>query len=124
MTNSIRNIYHPSKIKEDGFSLIEVLISLALVGLLVSVFLPIEGSSFSGIVKTGAARKDLYEAQEALERVIADETGVDGVKISPKTNITIQIPGENGPLDVPGKYMTSQLKSSKPITAFAADQDH
>ncbi len=57
---------------EKGFTLIEVMISMLLVGILAMSFIPIFASQFTNVYRTGDKSEATYDALEKVENEIAD----------------------------------------------------
>lgn len=74
---NIRKVF----MNKQGFTLIEIIASLAILGILVITFLPIMTGGFSNIVKTGKKTEDLYKAQNTMEISIVDEEVFDKAEI-------------------------------------------
>lgn len=67
---------------EKGFTLIEIIISLAILGMIVISFTTAFTSSFSGIFSSGKKSQALHEAQTKIDRKINSvTTGRDILKI-------------------------------------------
>lgn len=57
---------------QQGFSLIELIIATALLGLIASSLIPLLGISYKSILHSGQSSVDIYEAGAALEAQITD----------------------------------------------------
>ena len=57
---------------EKGFTLIEVMISILLVGILAMSFIPIFASQFANVYRSGDKSEATYDALEKVENKIAD----------------------------------------------------
>ena len=62
-----------SKKHSKGFTLVEIILAIAILAILVVVFLPIMTMSYSHIMKTGRKSQKLYQAQNVMEISIVDE---------------------------------------------------
>jgi len=103
---------------QEGFTLVEVIISMVLVGLLASYLLPVINNTYLGIINTGKSRLTLYNLQEQLESSISDaETSSE----TPSDSISITIPGQ-GALTVTGSYIIKESGNIK-LTAFIAKKN-
>lgn len=58
---------------KKGFTLVEIIVAIAILAILAVVFLPIMTMSYSHIMKTGRKSQKLYEAQNTMEISIVDE---------------------------------------------------
>jgi prepilin-type N-terminal cleavage/methylation domain-containing protein len=57
--------------KKKGFTLIEIIVSLALIGLMAIIFIPIFNFGYSGILSAGKHSKAGYLGQQAIENYLA-----------------------------------------------------
>ena len=69
----IERLIHPLKWgkSSEGFTLVEVLISLAILSIVTVALLLLFNQSFDGIINSGKKTKEIYDNQEALEDSIA-----------------------------------------------------
>lgn len=70
-----------SQRNSKGFTLVEIIVAIALLAIMAVVFLPIMTMSYSHIVKTGKKSQKLYEAQNIMEISIVDEEVFKAAKI-------------------------------------------
>ena len=57
---------------EKGFTLVEVVVSIALVGILAITFIPILSAQYINIYKSGDKSKATYDAMEKVEERVSD----------------------------------------------------
>ena len=67
---------------QEGFTLIEIIVAVAILGLITVAFLPLLSNSISGIFSSGQRAEMLYQAQSKLETF----SGTDAVGTVYKTN--------------------------------------
>lgn len=88
--------------KQKGFTLIEILVAIAILGIMAAAFLPLLTNSMSGIFWTGHREGLLYRAQSKLETftgststTVTEGTTVTDVTVVPISKI-ITTPEING----------------------------
>lgn len=99
--------------KRKGLTLLEVVISMALIGMVAIVFLTIFTSGNKNIFRAGDITKDIFKVQEKIDKQINNlenlkiEELVDGTKIieSPKIRVTI---GDMEPKFIQGRFITNE----------------
>jgi prepilin-type N-terminal cleavage/methylation domain-containing protein len=98
-----------------GFTLIEVLISLAILAIISVALLLLFNGSFDRVIKTGTKAKDIYKRQKTLEEKIA----VDGTSGSDSFALVFRDMTGSGPdkeINVIGEIITE-----KNLTVFKSD---
>jgi prepilin-type N-terminal cleavage/methylation domain-containing protein len=98
-----------------GFTLIEVLISLAILAIISVALLLLFNGSFDRVIKTGTKAKDIYKGQKTLEEKIA----VDGTSGSDSFTLVFRDMTGSGPdkeINVIGEIITE-----KKLTVFKSD---
>lgn len=70
---------HLFKLEESsrGFTLVEVLISIAILAVISVALLLLFNQSFVGIIKSGNKAESIYEGQEDLENIITGDVNFD-----------------------------------------------
>ncbi len=58
--------------KKNGFTLIEVIISIMLIGVISIMFFAMFGSGMNGIIRSGKNSKNVFEAQAQMENNISN----------------------------------------------------
>jgi prepilin-type N-terminal cleavage/methylation domain-containing protein len=90
---------------DKGMTLVEVVISLAILGIITVVFLGMFTSGFGGIISAGKYSQAEYEAQEAMEHRIGGVTVAATPSLTPTTisgkTVSISFPGV--PISATGK---------------------
>lgn len=84
--------------KKKGFTLVELIISIALLGILAVTFLPVFSHSIEGIFDSGKRNTSIQESQESVETVFAKDSvsGVsDSAEANTQLNITFSNPSNN-----------------------------
>lgn len=109
-----------------GMTLVEIIVSLAIIAIIFIVFLNVFGSSMVGIINAGNKSRAGFMAQDTLENAIATNpgTGTDTVSVElfdsavPGTTGTGTVKSATGRnISVTGGYGTS----SSTITTFVAN---
>jgi prepilin-type N-terminal cleavage/methylation domain-containing protein len=81
--------------REEGFTLVEVLVALAILSIIIMAFTTLFTSSFSGIFRAGRKSASLYEAQAVLDQVIDQGTALTEDEINILFGgIVIKVQGE------------------------------
>ena len=79
---------------ENGMTLVEIIVSLAILGIMAAIFLPIFTGMFKWIADAGNRDKAVYQARGAVENAMASTTpGADNLIIhinGSATNITLK----------------------------------
>ena len=88
--------------QEKGFSLIEVLVALAILMISIFAFTTLFTTSFQGIFRAGHKSEAMFEAQEKIDQAIAAGTnsGADNISIV-FNDLTINLSGEEFEIDYP-----------------------
>jgi type IV pilus assembly protein PilA len=89
--NLLRNKYCTKK----GLTLVEVIISIAILGIMSIAFLSMFSSGLIGIFKAGHKSTSHYTAQNEMESNISDSTNTTGNVKSINTTIDLVFPGNN-----------------------------
>jgi len=76
--------YYKSTSLQKGFTLIEVLIAVAIVSIMAAAFLPMLSNNVSNIFKPGYREQALYQAQTELDN-FSSSTNTDSVSIGSTT---------------------------------------
>jgi len=103
-----RKIYSFKRGKSsEGFTLVEVLVSLAILTIVSIALLLLFNQSFDGIIKSGKKAKMIYGNQETLETMISSEgeNHEDDADIKGKT-LKIYYSGIDEPIEVEGYLVT------------------
>lgn len=96
------------EISSGGFTLIEVLVSIAILAIISVALLLLFNHSFWGIIKSGNKAENIYEVQQQLENE------VENVAYTPDEEITLKF--DNGPeIIVHGKYIEESVVSEEPL---------
>mgnify|MGYP001334066919 CR=1 FL=1 len=64
----------PFPLTKKGFSLVEVLVAMAIFSIFIAASVSLFTTSFEGIMESGGKSKNIYEDQKVLEENIDDET--------------------------------------------------
>lgn len=106
--------------RRNGLTLIEVVVSIALMGMVVLVFLTIFNTSNRNITKAGDRTDDTFEIQEEIDDVIKDSGKYDSEKIEIKDDVDVKIDGlTDESILIKGKMLTGKKdKNGVKITTF------
>ena len=77
---------------EEGFTLIELIISIALIGILAVVFLPIFGNAIKWISNSGRDSRSHYTAASNIENNMNDPSATEGGTVTSPDNIQLAFP--------------------------------
>lgn len=84
------------KINHSGMTLIEIIVALAIVGIIAIGFLPMFSNGIKVLVNNGIQIKDMYTNQNSIEQKISQSTNSGAVTMSIVfPGKTINISGEN-----------------------------
>jgi len=96
--------------REEGFSLVEVLVALAVLTIIIFAFTTLFTSSFSGIFRAGRKSASLYEAQAALDHVIEQGTASTAAEVTILFgSIAVNVKGEEVTEEYQYEDRTGQL---------------
>lgn len=85
--------------RDDGFTIVEVLVALAILMIIIFSFTLLFTSSFSGIARAGKVSEELFRAQKDMDNKIVEADVSEDV-----SEIEIIFPGENlDPVTVDGR---------------------
>jgi prepilin-type N-terminal cleavage/methylation domain-containing protein len=101
---------------KKGFSLIEAVVSIAIIGIISISFLSMYTSGFTTISKNGSRSSALFTGQSNIEEKL------NGTPGTTSTSLTISIPNSS-PISVSGNIITESVTvkgQSVNITAFKA----
>ena len=99
------------EISSGGFTLIEVLVSIAILAIISVALLLLFNHSFLGIIKSGNKAENIYKVQQQLENKVEN---VENVADTPDEEITLKF--DNGPeIIVHGKYIEESVVSDEPL---------
>ncbi|WAG72320.1 prepilin-type N-terminal cleavage/methylation domain-containing protein [Clostridium estertheticum] len=90
---------------KQGFTLIEVVVGIALLGIIIISFMPVFSNSFKGITNSGKKSNALYSSQEGIEKKLHGGTDINSTD-TPK-RITIKFSGAE--FDVNGKAILTEI---------------
>ena len=76
--------YYKSTSLQKGFTLIEVLIAVAIVSIMAAAFLPMLSNNLSNIFKPGYRQQALYQAQTDLDN-FSNSTNTDSITVGSTT---------------------------------------
>lgn len=83
-----------------GFTLIEMIISIALLGIITMAFLALFANSIMYIQRSGEIAKNSYSAQNQVEQIVADSTKAGGTSTSTPVILQLNFPGRQFLVDV------------------------
>lgn len=111
--------------KSNGVTLIELIISIAILALLVITFSGMFTSGIKTILISGNRSDKDYEVQKVIEgKIISPTPGVDGNVVTTVENTEIKIKFNSKEIRVPGKAVKSEFdggKSNVVFTTFVPD---
>lgn len=82
------------KHKANGYTLVEVIIALAMIGILSVAFLSIFTSGYRSVIKTGQRAVAAYGSQQLLSQKVVD---AEGLSVDEYTEDTITFTFKGGP---------------------------
>lgn len=77
--------------KNTGFTLIEVILSIAILGIIAAAFIPVFTGGFKGIIFAGEVKTGMFNSQDTIEQQISAET-----KTGSSVNVAITFPAVSG----------------------------
>jgi len=77
---------------QNGFTLIEIILTIAILGLMAATFLPLLTTSTSNIFKPGQRNSVLYQAQSQLDNYTGTSTSTISMSVTNPKTITINDP--------------------------------
>lgn len=103
--------------RRKGLTLIEIIISIALLGMVAVVFLTIFNSGNKNILSSGDRTKNALEIQKKIDTQInnSDDLQLDGIKVEKNEDIEIKIEGIS-PQTIKGKIITGNQNGINIIT--------
>ncbi|WP_416197891.1 MAG: hypothetical protein ACFWUA_10025 [Sporanaerobacter sp.] len=115
--NILKNICN-----KKGFTLIEVILSISIIGILSVVLLSCLPNNYKNIISSGTRTKSVFNAQEKIDKAIKNISVVDGDSQLSKQSETINIKFSNsdrniistGPIT--GNIVTSNSNDKKAVT--------
>lgn len=107
--------------KRKGLTLIEVVVSIALLGMIAVVFLTIFNTGNKNIIKSGDRTKDVLKIQENVDTQIKsyEDLKLEGVKVEEK-DIEVKIDGIDAKT-IKGKLITG-IEDGIKITTFVPNK--
>lgn len=84
--------------RDDGFTIVEVLVALAILMIIIFSFTLLFTSSFSGIARAGKVSEELFRAQKDMDNKIVEADDSED-----PYEIKIIFPGEIDPVEVEGR---------------------
>jgi prepilin-type N-terminal cleavage/methylation domain-containing protein len=108
--------------RQMGFTLIEVILSIAILGIISIAFLTMFTSGIVGISNSGKKSVSHYTAQSQIESNINDSTNLSGSVVTSNVEFTMTFSGSGFPIsgrkiDVPYNYGSIP----KTLTTFTTD---
>ncbi len=95
--------------KRRGLTLIEVIVSLAIIGIIAMVFLSTFSSSIKNIFATKSSIEDFYTNEEKIDREIKKVENPEYLDQDQPTVIKVNINGKS--IEVPGKLIKESNES-------------
>ncbi len=86
--------------KKSGFSLVEVILSLAIMGMLALFFMPLFTGSYRQVAHIGNLSRIVFQSQQDMELQIGQGTDTKDF------TLIIVLPGLDDPISVQGEYFT------------------
>jgi len=79
---------------QKGFTLIEIILATAILGILAAAFLPLLSNSMSGIFRSGQRGDALYQAQTKIENATGGAETTKTIYITPPSGTSIPFAGK------------------------------
>jgi prepilin-type N-terminal cleavage/methylation domain-containing protein len=102
-----------------GFTLIEVVLAIALLAIISIVFLTLFSSGMLNIANAGKSSVLNNSAQENLEKIIADPLNASGSSVSNNTTLDIVFSGVT--YSVPGRKIDVPASGTHILTTFTTN---
>lgn len=103
----------------QGFTLIEMIISIALLGIITMAFLALFANSIMYIQHSGEIVKNSYSAQDQVEQIVADSTKADETSTSTQETLLLNFSGHQFP--VVGRRISVDYGSSQHMVVFTTN---
>ncbi len=114
--------------KNNGFTLIEVIISIAIIGVLLLIFLGYFSEGAINIFLAGKRTDNVFEAQDKIDNTIKNtDSAVDneGVEVKEPTNLSIKFQSADGEIinasSFKGKIITVTIEDTITITTYVSE---
>jgi len=79
---------------QKGFTLIEIILATAILGILAAAFLPFLGNGMSGIFRSSQRGDALYQAQSKIEKATGGTETAKTISITPPSGTSIPLAGK------------------------------
>ena len=68
---------------KKGFTLIEIILAIAIIGIMAVAFIPVFTSGFKGVIYAGETKTGMFDSQNILEQEVADSvnTGTETLTV-------------------------------------------
>lgn len=104
---------------KKGFTLIEVILSIALLSIIGIAFLTMFSSGMINITNAGKKSVKTYSAQDSLEKIIYDPLNASGSSVSTDTTLNIVFSGTSYP--ILGRKVDVPASGTHILTAFTTN---
>ena len=85
--NKMEQTYHHKAVPDKGMTLIEILVAIAIIGILAAIFMPMFASAYMNIIRAGNKSDIIYNNQNT-----AEDKAMDGAA-NGSSELTVVFPG-------------------------------
>lgn len=80
---------------KKGFTLVEIILSIAIIGIMAVSFIPVFTAGFKGVIFAGEKKTEMFDTQNVMEQEVADSAN------SGTETLTVTFPADGGKPEFP-----------------------